>query len=115
MTIVPSFYEADGGAIHSIRLDDSLVAAGVGNPAPAGPATSPINAKISKSKREFGIRPRIARLARTQTTGASPGRKYRSLPVLTEDAWEGTAFQKGATVTLGTIAWRVIERWGEDY
>lgn len=106
-------YEADSGQIHLLTLDtDRLAQAGA---PPAGDTTSSIRAKVSKSNREYGIRPRGVRLGRTVGTEPDTFTKYSFLPVLTPTAFNGTGFSLGGTITIGTITWEIIARVTEDY
>jgi hypothetical protein len=55
------FYEADSGETHIVELDDvtlTLNISGTAQLQPAGPATSSFWAKVSRSKSEYGLRPR---------------------------------------------------------
>jgi len=106
-------YEADGGQIHLLTMDaDRLAVAGA---EPTAASNSSIRAKISKSNREYGIRPRGVRLARTVGTAPDTFSKYAFLPVLTPTAFNGTGFTLGGTITIGTIEWQIIARISEDY
>lgn len=106
-------YLADSEDIHPIRLsDDKLAQAGT---PPTGVAGSPIFVKISKTNREFGIRPRGVRLVRTVGTAPNTFKKYSFLPVLTPTAFAGTGFAPGSAITIGTVAWTVAARVPEDY
>ena len=113
VAFVDTLYEADGGVKHPIRLTPDYAAA-AGSP-PATPATSDINAKVSKTNREFGIRPRRVRLARTVGTAPDTFRKYATLPVLTQTAFNSPTFAKGATVTIGGVDYEVVAKQGEDF
>lgn len=112
-TLVDTFYEGDDGTIYPLRLTPEYFA--VAGTAPTGPATSSIRAKISKSNREFGIRPRFVRLTRTIGTAPDTFRRYATLSVLTPADFALPAFALGATITIDTVAYTVIGREGEDY
>lgn len=58
-------YKADGGSIHPIRVRQATYDAVLATE-PTGEITSQVRAKISKSKREFGLRPRMVLIARTR-------------------------------------------------
>lgn len=106
-------YEADSGQIHLLTMDaDRLAQAGA---PPEGASNSSIRAKISKSNREYGIRPRGVRLGRTVGTAPDTFVKYAFLPVLTPTAFNGTGFTLGGSITIGTIVWEIIARVTEDY
>lgn len=106
-------YEADDAAIHAIRMTQSF-ADKAGTP-PAGAVNSPIRVKISKSNREYGIRPRGVGLARTIGTAPNTFSKTTFLPVLTPTAFASAAFALDAKITIGTTEWTVISKRGEDY
>jgi len=106
-------YQSDEETIHPIRIQSDRVAeAGA---APTGETNSNIKAKISKSAREFGLRPRGVRLVRTVGTAPDTFKKYTFLPVLTETAFNTAAFAPGETITLGTVNWTISARVVEDY
>lgn len=106
-------YESDSGAIHKISLSpDRLAAAGT---QPTGNVSTDIRAQISKSNREFGIRPRYVTLSRTIGTGTNAYKRYTTLPVLTPTEFASAAFQLEATITIGGIEWTIIARSREDY
>lgn len=108
-----SKYEADSGQIHLLTMNaDRLAVAGA---PPAGDSNSSIRAKVSKSNREYGIRPRGVRLGRTVGTAPDTFTKYSFLPVLTPTAFNGTGFTLGGSITIGTIEWEIIARVAEDY
>lgn len=106
-------YEADSGLIHALILDPARFAQ-AGAP-PTANIDSNIKAKVSKSNREFGIRPRGVRLARIVGVAPDTFRKYAFLPVLTPTAYNGTGFTVGSTVTIDGTAWEVVAKVPEDY
>lgn len=106
-------YESSEGSIHQIRMDSARIA--VAGAAPSGAVNSPIKVKISKSNREFGIRPRGVQLRRPVNPGADD-KIFRSfLPVLTETAFNSNTFALDAQVTIGGVAWKIIGKVQEDY
>lgn len=106
-------YESNSGQIYQLSLNpDRAAAAGT---EPTGGVTSDIKAKVSKSNREFGIRPRGVRLSRVVGTAPDTFRKYSFLPVLTPVAFATADFQLGATITIGGVVWTVVVRIGEDF
>lgn len=106
-------YEADSGDIHPIRMATERYNA-AGTP-PTGEINNDINVKVSKSDREFGIRPRGVRLVRTLGTAPDTFKRYSFLPVLTETAYSGAGFNKGAEVTVDGVAWTVAAKVAEDF
>jgi len=106
-------YQSDEDTIHTIRLSTArLAAAGT---APTAAVNSEINVKVSKSNREFGIRPRGVTLQKPVNPSATDKISYAFLPVLTPTAFDSDAFKKDATVTIGTVQWKIIARKPEDY
>lgn len=113
VAFVSTLYEGDDGTLYQIRLTpDYAAAAGT---APTGTDVSDINVKVSKSNREFGIRPRRVRLARTVGTAPDTFRKYATLPILRATEFATAAYNKGATVTVGGVDYTVVGRQGEDF
>lgn len=110
---VDTLYEADSGKKHPIRLTPEYNSV-AGTP-PASPATSNIRAKVSKTNREFGIRPRRVILSRTVGTAPNTFRKYAYLPVLTPTAYNSNTFALGATVTINSVDYDVVGKQNEDY
>ena len=105
-------YESNSGAIYAMRLStDSLAEAGA---PPAGAVDRAVIAKVSKSTREYGIKPRGVNLQRLVGTAPDQAAKYKFLPVLTPTAFGGAGFQLGATITFGGFTWTIIARIEED-
>ena len=106
-------YESDLGSIHPISVtgDRFLV---VGTP-PTGSVDSSIKAKISKSNKEYGLRPRGVMLEKV--FGAEPDtfKKYTFLPVLTAAEWASATFAIGGTITIGGEVWIISSKIPEDY
>lgn len=106
-------YETNAGAIHPILLKpDTASAAGA---PPAGAVTQNIKAKVTKSTRAYGLRPRGLTLSRTLGTAPDTFTKTTFLPVLTEARFNEAAAAIGATVTVGTTAWVVVGKRAEDF
>jgi len=106
-------YEGDDGEIYGVRLSPSKFAV-AGTP-PAGAATSNIKAKVSKSRREFGIKPRGVTVARTIGTGDDTFKKYSFVPVLTPAAFGTATFAIGADITFSGFTWTITAKVPEDY
>lgn len=83
MGFVNSLYEADSGDIFKIRLSDDTLAGTTTPPAtPANFQQLPF-VKVSKTNREFGLRPRIAVYAFEETTASGlTATAYRRVPLL---------------------------------
>jgi hypothetical protein len=107
-----SKYEADNGEIYQIRLGAATLAA-AGAP-PAGAVSSSIRVKVSKSNREFGLRPRGVVLSRPQNPGPTDKIFRKFLPVLTPAAYNSAGFANQASITVGGVVWTVINRINED-
>jgi len=111
-------YEAVDNTIHPIRLGryNAEVAA---NTEPEGEIDSLVKVKVSKSNREFGIRPRAVGL--TRTIEAEDGEETRivtlrsKLPILTEEVFNGETMAIGATLTINSIVWTIASKIAEDY
>ena len=106
-------YEDDNGDIYLMRMSPDF-AAEAGNE-PAGGVTTDVKPKISKTNREHGIRPRGVRLARTLGTAPDTFTRYTFLPVLTQVQFLSPAYALGASITIGTTAWTVVSKQGEDF
>lgn len=106
-------YEDDSGRIHPIALTPNYATAA--GTVPAGAINDNVKPKVSKTKREFGIKPRGVRLSRTVGTAPNTFKKYAFLPVLQATTWAGAGFALGATVTINSIAWTVTARVAEEY
>ena len=111
--LVETKYESDQGTIHRFLLTPNYAAA-AGTP-PTGAVDSDIRPKVSKANNEFGIRPRGVRLSRIIGTAPDTCRKYAFLSVLTAIEWNSTAFNPGASVTIGTDTYTIVVRVPEDY
>ena len=104
-----SRYQANNGAIHPIRVQPETIAAvidGNANAAPAGAVTVGLSARVSQSRRAFGLTPRQVTLA---WTGAVPDgydpRGTIRIPILTSANFDdinvgdtGTYLGSGVTV-----------------
>lgn len=106
-------YQSDKGTIHPIRLtDDYAAAAGT---APTAVIDSDIKVKVTKTGREFGIRPRRVTLSRTVGTAPNTFRKRASLPILTKATFDGATMAPGQTVDIGGTEWTIVSRQPEDF
>ena len=108
-----SFYELDGGQIAPVRIQPetlSLTLNTVANTAPAGPATAGLpSAKVSGTRRSFGINARKVRVRFTGTLppGYSGGKDTISLPVLQTSVFNGYTKGQTGTYTLEATAYDV--------
>lgn len=110
---IDTLYLSDNAVKHPIRLTPGYAAV-AGSPPPS-PATSSIKAKVTKSNREFGIRPRRVILSRTIGTGDNTFRKYAQLPVLTITAFNSDTFALGATVQIDGVSYEIVSKQNEDF
>jgi hypothetical protein len=89
-------------------------AAAAGTP-PSGEVTQNVKIKVTKSSREFGIKPRGVALSRTLGTAPDTFTKQAFLPVLTPAAFATPAFAIGSSITIGGVVWTVVGRRAEDF
>lgn len=86
-----TFYEGNNGDIYRVRVQPETLAATIGgtaNSAPAGPATVPISAKVSKGRNEIGIGCRkIRAFFETPPTGYVS--QTIEIPILQPDLFDG--------------------------
>lgn len=112
---IRTFYEADSGEIHPIRVQPETVAANVGaaNTAATGPATIGISARVSGGSRQLGL---VARKVRVAFTAAVPTGydtdTVLTIPVLTPAAYNAAIV--GATGTYLGSAIVVVGRTPES-
>lgn len=106
MAIQAYAYTCEDGDIKRVRLDDDTAAAG------GFTATTGFNdrdsAKVSKTSREAGLRPRGVRLKRTDGNAI----RYRFLPCATSATVDSLV--TSGTVTIGSQAWTVTTAVGEN-
>lgn len=113
MALTNAKYEADTGTVHPIRvgLDITGITA---NSLPSGAILEGTpSVKISKNVREFGVEPRHVLVFRTVGSALDTARKYKVVPVFDPLQFSNAAFSPGATLTLSTIDWTVLERKAE--
>lgn len=109
MAFVNTKYEADNGDIHPIRLNTAT--AGAAGAAPSGAVSNPVKCKVSKTNREFGLRPRGLLLSRDVGTAPNNFKKYRFLPILTATQFQ----QPESTYNIGGTTWTFVSKVPEDY
>lgn len=105
-------YKADGGSIHPIRVRQATYDTVLGTE-PTGEVTSNVRAKISKSKREFGLRPRMVLIARTRGTGDDTYTDYATLPVLDPDDFNSSTggWVTGSKLSYKSQTWEIVARY----
>jgi len=110
-----SKYQADDGTIYPVRVQPETITLNVGaaNSAPSGAVDGPVYAKVSKSKRAYGVGCRKVsfRFTATPPTGYLAGQTY-SLPVLTPTVYSGAT--SGTTGTYLSTAIVVVGRSPES-
>lgn len=106
-------YQGDDNTVYAMRLSPPF--SEKAGTAPTGAVTSPIKAKVTKSTKEFGLRPRGVTLARTVGTAPDTFVKTTFLPVLTLTAFGTAAFALAAKITIDGVEWEVVSRRAEDY
>jgi hypothetical protein len=114
MAFVRTKYEADSGTIHPLRLTTAYAAAAGTVPTGAIDNNVP-RAQVSKSNREFGLRPRGVRLARLVGTAPNQFYKYAFLPLRSIADFTSPDYAIGETVTINSVSWEIIEKREEDY
>lgn len=99
-------YTSNSGENFRIRLDeDTATAGGFTN---NSPDVSLPFAKVSKSKREFGISPRGVRLSREDGNAV----RYKFLPCATSAQQSSVA--TGGTLTIDGVSWTPLSLVAED-
>jgi hypothetical protein len=106
-------YQGDDNTIYAMRLSPTF--AEKAGTVPTGAVTSPIKAKVTKSTKEFGLRPRGVTLARTVGTAPDTFVKTTFLPCLTLSVFNGNTFALAAKITIDGVEWEVVSRRPEDY
>lgn len=103
-----TFYEANNGDIYKVRVQPETAQAVIGgtaNAAPAGPATVPISAKVTKARNEIGLGCR-----KISIFTANPPADYigntAQLAVLTPALYDG--LNGGESVTYLGATWEVV-------
>jgi len=110
MGFVSTKYEADSGDIHPIRIGDENVA--FAGAAPSGEIDNDIRVKVTKTNREFGLRPRYVVLARTVGTTPNDFKRYKRVPMLTQQAWEDAE----VPIEIGGDNWtEIVSKEPEDF
>lgn len=109
---MPSYvYTADDGDRKSIRLSaDRATAGGFAE----GATDDDDSVKVSKTNREFGMRPRGVRGSRNIGSEEEPNMRYTFLPVATEALFNGAAYSKGATFTTDGETYTITSKVAEN-
>lgn len=113
-----TFYELDtgnGGGIARVRVQPETISAtinGVANDAPAGPATLPVTAQVSKGNREIGIGCRTVTLEFTGSLPTDYSGDNVTIPVLQESTY--ASWTVGQTGTYLSVPVEVVGRSPES-
>lgn len=109
MSFVSKKYQTNAGDICKVRL--SALTAVQSGTEPAGNPTTPFFAKLGKTNREFGIRPRYAVYALTIAAGTRTLKVYKKVVKLTDTAWLASP----ATATFSGDTYDLVSLVPEDY
>lgn len=105
-------YETNGGVVHPIRVQPETITA----ENPSGPAvtTSDNYARVSGSKRAYGVKARFITLARKIGSDAdySGATVYIRIPVFLATAW--IAFDVNGIVALNGFDWTIASKTDES-
>lgn len=109
-----SKYKSDSGLIHPIRLRQATYTTVQGTE-PTGDQTSDIPVQVTRSKREFGIRPRGVVIARTIGSGDNAFTEYARLPVLDPEDFSSSTggWVRGSNLSYRGSTWEIVSRFGE--
>ena len=109
-----SKYKSDSGRIHPIRIRQATYTTVQGTE-PTGDINDEIPAKISRSKRAFGLRPRGVVIARTRGTGEDTFTEYARLPVLDPEDFNSATggWVTHTNVSYKGVSWEIVARFGE--
>lgn len=108
-----TFYEADSGLIHNVRVGQSTLQLGIGGTAqarPSGPPTTEEWARANKNANEWGLEMReigYCFSAGAVPTGFIAGRTYKA-NILTTATFNGLTI--GATVTVDSENAEVVSK-----
>ena len=80
-----------------------------------GAVDSSIQAKVSKTNKELGLRPRMIVIAKTYGTAPDTFQRYARIPILTLATWNSDPYQVGSPFSYRASAgWTIINRLEED-
>jgi len=107
-----SRYETIDGVIHPIRIQPETIL-GI-NPAPSGAVTNSMRARVSGSRRAYGLKARSITLSRPIGDNAdyNGATVYVRIPILLESAW--IAIAVASTITYQGVAWTVVSKSPES-
>jgi hypothetical protein len=109
---VVAAYEADNGEIHPIRISPETLAAQPTQPTGTPTITNRLRVKVSRSGKEYGVKPRGLNLARRLGTSPNFFNKYKFLPILLPQDYEGVV--DDATITVNGVVWAITSGEGEN-
>ena len=103
-------YITDKGNIFNVKMDDFDAVQTVAGEQPAGEETESMTILISKSNREFGIRPRLAIYGRPLGAPNEEGARYvnqstayKRIAVLTPDRYNELDIDSAPDVVIGGV------------
>lgn len=111
-----TFYELDNGEIAAIRVQPetlNLTIGGTANAAPAGPASVPGSASVSRGRRSNGINARVVRIVFTTPPTGYEGNSPIQLPWLQESSFDdlqtndAVSYLGGTGVLIGKTAEKI--------
>lgn len=105
-----TFYEANNGDIHAIRVQPETIDAAF-NPAASGPADQSLRARVSGSRRGYGMFARMANFSRQVGSPPTAVTVGLRIPILTPAA--ANEFEPGDTITYQTNTWTFTSLTGE--
>ena len=89
-------YETDGGSIFNVRFEFTDETDDISGTPPTGALTENVQLRVTKNRKEVGIRPRVAQLYRTVGTEGTvtnclvqAGKMYKYVPILTRAHADG--------------------------
>lgn len=99
-------YEAENGDIHPIRIQPETVFDE--NLEPTGGVTKQTFARVTGSRRRYGLKARILTLSRDigDATNYGGGTLYARIPVLKKASV--AALLTGSTITYQEVAWTIV-------
>lgn len=105
-------YETNDGEIHPIRVQPETIDGD--NPLPGAGITKSTYARVTGSKRAYGLKARYATYSLEIGTDAdySGAKVYAKVPYFLASAW--IALNVGSTVTYQGKAWEVVSKTDES-
>jgi hypothetical protein len=112
-------YQTDNNSIFNVVLDESTGIDTLIGTIPTGTYTENMTIKVSKNKKQVGIKPRQVLLVRTINEGAADancliqvGERYKRVPIPTKTRWDEIA--DNSNFTIGGQAYKVAKKLNEE-